>query len=107
MKTSRFRVLLFGNLKGWILPKGFSTQSDRIVGENYFCHVCLRSGIAMLRRAKQPVSILLIQFDFKKEVARGPGGPGGGANPGPLDFIYFLIFTTLPLSYSGSPQLDL
>jgi hypothetical protein len=30
--------------------------------------------------------------------------PGGwGATPGPLDFIYFLIFTTLPLSHSGSP----
>jgi hypothetical protein len=36
--------------------------------------------------------------DFFKEVARG-----WGANPGPLDFIYFLIFTTLPLSHSGSP----
>jgi hypothetical protein len=31
------------------------------------------------------------------------GCPGWGANPGPLDFIYFLIFTTLPLSHSGSP----
>jgi hypothetical protein len=35
---------------------------------------------------------------FKKR-----GCPGWGANPGPLDFIYFLIFTTLPLSHSGSP----
>jgi hypothetical protein len=32
------------------------------------------------------------------------GCPGWGANPGPLDFIYFLIFTTLRLSHSGSPQ---
>jgi hypothetical protein len=24
-------------------------------------------------------------------------------NPGPLNFIYFLTFTTLPLSHSGSP----
>jgi hypothetical protein len=32
------------------------------------------------------------------------GCPGWGANPGPLNFIYFLIFTTLPLSHSGSPQ---
>jgi hypothetical protein len=32
------------------------------------------------------------------------GCPGWGANPGPLDFIYFLIFTTLPLSHSGSPR---
>jgi hypothetical protein len=31
------------------------------------------------------------------------GCPGWGANPGPLDFIYFIIFTTLPLSHSGSP----
>jgi hypothetical protein len=31
------------------------------------------------------------------------GCPGWGANPGPLDLIYFLIFTTLPLSCSGSP----
>jgi hypothetical protein len=31
------------------------------------------------------------------------GCPGWGANPGPLNFIYFLIFTTLPLSHSGSP----
>jgi hypothetical protein len=30
------------------------------------------------------------------------GCPGWGANPGPLIFIYFLIFTTLPLSHSGS-----
>jgi hypothetical protein len=29
--------------------------------------------------------------------------PRVGANPGPLDLIYFLIFTTLPLSHSGSP----
>jgi hypothetical protein len=28
-----------------------------------------------------------------------------GANPGPLDFVYFLIFTTLPLSHSGSPKI--
>jgi hypothetical protein len=34
-------------------------------------------------------------------VARG----GGGANPSPLNFIYFLIFTTLSLSHSGSPAL--
>jgi hypothetical protein len=34
---------------------------------------------------------------FKKR-----GCPGWGANPGPLDFIYFLIFTTLPLSHSGN-----
>jgi hypothetical protein len=26
-----------------------------------------------------------------------------GSNPGPLHFIYFLIFITLPLSHSGSP----
>jgi hypothetical protein len=39
-------------------------------------------------------------FFLKKEVARGTWW---GANPGPLDFIYFLIFTTLPLSHSGSP----
>jgi hypothetical protein len=26
-----------------------------------------------------------------------------GANPGPLHFIYFLIFSILPLSHSGSP----
>jgi hypothetical protein len=31
------------------------------------------------------------------------GCPGWGANTGPVDFIYFLIFTTLPLSHSGSP----
>jgi hypothetical protein len=36
---------------------------------------------------------------FKKR-----GCPGWGANPGPLNFIYFLIFTTLPLSHSGSPR---
>jgi hypothetical protein len=35
-----------------------------------------------------------------KEVARG----GWGANPGPHDFIYFRIFTTLPLSHSSSPH---
>jgi hypothetical protein len=29
---------------------------------------------------------------------------GWEANPGPLNFIYFLIVTTLPLSHSGSPQ---
>jgi hypothetical protein len=32
------------------------------------------------------------------------GCPGWGANPGPLDLIYFLIFTTLLLSHSGSPR---
>jgi hypothetical protein len=32
---------------------------------------------------------------------------GWGANPGPLNFIYFLIFTTLPLSHSGSPKSNL
>jgi hypothetical protein len=31
------------------------------------------------------------------------GCPGWGANPGPLDYIYFLICTTLPLRHSGSP----
>jgi hypothetical protein len=41
-----------------------------------------------------------LPFFKKKEVARG-----WGANPGPLDFIYFLIFTTLPLSHSGSLNL--
>jgi hypothetical protein len=40
---------------------------------------------------------------FFKEVARA----GWGVNPGPLDFIYFLIFTTLPLSHSGSPMEDI
>jgi hypothetical protein len=35
---------------------------------------------------------------FFKEVARG-----GERTPKPLDLIYFLIFTTLPLSHSGSP----
>jgi hypothetical protein len=40
-------------------------------------------------------------FFFKKR-----GCPGSGANPGPLDFIYVLIFTTLPLSHSGSPSFD-
>jgi hypothetical protein len=34
---------------------------------------------------------------FKKEVARGTGW---GANPGPLDFIYFLIF----LPFTAEPQ---
>jgi hypothetical protein len=34
------------------------------------------------------------------------GCPGWGAKPGPLNFIYFLIFTTLPLSHSGSPLWD-
>jgi hypothetical protein len=34
------------------------------------------------------------------------GCQGWGANPGPLNFIYFLIFTTLPLSHSGSPVID-
>jgi hypothetical protein len=29
--------------------------------------------------------------------------PGVGSEPGPLDLIYFLIFTTLPLSHSGFP----
>jgi hypothetical protein len=33
------------------------------------------------------------------------GCPGWGAIPGPLDFIYFLIFTTLPLCHSGSPPM--
>jgi hypothetical protein len=32
------------------------------------------------------------------------GCPGWGANPGPLNFNYFLILTTLPLSHSGSPE---
>jgi hypothetical protein len=32
------------------------------------------------------------------------GYPGWGANPGPLNIIYFLIFATLPLSHSGSPH---
>jgi hypothetical protein len=35
-----------------------------------------------------------------------PGCPGWGANPGPLDFIYFLIFSILPLSHSGSPTVS-
>jgi hypothetical protein len=44
---------------------------------------------------------LLSNFaNFLKEVARG-----WGVNPGPLNFIYFLIFTTLPLSHSGSPRI--
>jgi hypothetical protein len=30
--------------------------------------------------------------------------PGWEANSGPFDFIYFLIFTTLPLGHSGSPR---
>jgi hypothetical protein len=34
------------------------------------------------------------------------GCPGWGANPGPLNIIYFLIFTTLPLSHSGSPEVN-
>jgi hypothetical protein len=32
------------------------------------------------------------------------GCPGWGVNLGPLNFIYFLIFTILPLSHSGSPR---
>jgi hypothetical protein len=32
------------------------------------------------------------------------GCPGWGANPGPLNSIYFHIFTTLPLSHSGPPR---
>jgi hypothetical protein len=40
-------------------------------------------------------------FFFKRGCPRG-----GGANLGPLDLIYFLIFTTLPLSRSGSPRED-
>jgi hypothetical protein len=39
---------------------------------------------------------------FFKEDARG-----WGANPGPHNFIYFLIFITLPLSHSGSPTLGI
>jgi hypothetical protein len=31
------------------------------------------------------------------------GCPGWGSNLGPVDFMYFLIFTTLLLSHSGSP----
>jgi hypothetical protein len=38
-----------------------------------------------------------IFFFLIKEVARG-----GERTRGPLDFVYFLIFTTLPLSHSGS-----
>jgi hypothetical protein len=34
------------------------------------------------------------------------GCTGWGANPSPLDIIYLLIFTTLPLSHSGSPCFD-
>jgi hypothetical protein len=37
-------------------------------------------------------------FFYKKRL------PGWEANPGPFDFIYFLIFTTLPLGHSGSPS---
>jgi hypothetical protein len=33
------------------------------------------------------------------------GCPGWGANPGPLNLIYLLIFTNLPLSHSGSPYI--
>jgi hypothetical protein len=40
-------------------------------------------------------------FDFFKK-----GCPGWGANPGLLNFIYFLIFTTLPLSHIGSPDFE-
>jgi hypothetical protein len=40
-------------------------------------------------------------YILKKEVAGG-----WGANPGPLNLIYFIIFTTLPLSNSGSPGLQ-
>jgi hypothetical protein len=40
-------------------------------------------------------------FFLKKRL---PGG--GGANPGPLGSFYFIIFTTLPLSHSGSPQAE-
>jgi hypothetical protein len=42
-------------------------------------------------------------YYYFDEVARG----GWGANPGPLDLIYFLIFTTLPLSHSGFQNLYL
>jgi hypothetical protein len=45
------------------------------------------------------VCLFGIFFTFKKR----RGCPGWGATPGPLDFIYFLIFTTLLLSRSGSP----
>jgi hypothetical protein len=41
---------------------------------------------------------LFLFFSFLKR-----GCPGWGANRGPLNLIYFLIFTTLPLSHSGSP----
>jgi hypothetical protein len=40
---------------------------------------------------------------FKKFFFKKKRLPGVGANPGYLDYIYFLIFTTLPLSHSSSP----
>jgi hypothetical protein len=42
----------------------------------------------------------LVAAFSQKEVARR-----WGANPGPLNFIYFLIFTTLPLSHKLEWQL--
>jgi hypothetical protein len=66
---------------GWLLYKraGCSVESQLILVDN----------------SSDP----FFSFFFLKK-----GCPGWGVNPGPLDFIYFLIFTTLPLSPSGSPQ---
>jgi hypothetical protein len=47
----------------------------------------------------------LLYFESKLPFFKKRGCPGWGANLGALNFIYFLIFTTLPLSHSGSPKL--
>jgi hypothetical protein len=43
----------------------------------------------------------MANFDLKGTFKKR-GCPGWGANPGPPNVIYFLMFTTLPLSHSGS-----
>jgi hypothetical protein len=43
----------------------------------------------------------ILEWEINSIIYRGC--PGWGANSGPLNFIYLLIITSLPLSHSGSP----
>jgi hypothetical protein len=75
------------------------TQSERIAELDYkkLCRCQCKDLTVYDQENRRSVMCTLCFFLFFKEIA------GGGRTRGPLAFIYFLSFTTLPLSHSGSP----
>jgi hypothetical protein len=91
--TSKYRYTMYFELHCNVKMKPF------FLGSDFQKQLCMYLGLGLNLISTQ---CRIGRLFFKKEVARG----GERTRVLYVDFIYFLIFTTLPLSHSGFPESD-